>query len=555
MVGLLQSKEHSCAVEESWTRCHHHPHLDSERGTSIMRLLDSEVRPRRDQLREALGDVQTEVEALAEIAFKADHCLVLTDRDSIVVDVLARQAEEAALSHAGISLGSCWSEKLAGTNGVALALEHSKAFTARGADHYLRNLRTFACTGVPLHDAEGGTMGVLTLSSIDKEHTGDYVLAQHLLTHTANRIEARLFLRAHTEHHVIAPRPDAPEGALVTLDGGANIIAATRATASMVNATTKLIGRPFEEVFNAPAPLRRPPKRVASLNGGSGRLPHSVSSVVGSDANANKAATRALHLLALGQPVAIHGAAGSGKLKFAEGLFKALAVPFTRFNGSALAARGAGEHLVSRWIEQTERLLVNNPRSGVLLDRLECLSDEALRMLVAWLSQLDQGSCLRGKKRRTAIIATLELADLPETLLPIFASHDVRLPNLRDRSDRMTLIRAISNRLSGDWSQLPRDVLNALDAYDWPGNLRELEAVLSQLFGLADGAELTSDLLPERIRETQSYVSMEPPSLQSALAATNWNVSRAARQMGISRATINRRIKEQGLIRPVFKSD
>ena len=356
MVGLLQTKEHRSAIEESWTRCHHHPHLDSERGTSIMRLLDSEVQPRRDQLREAFGDVQSEVEALAEIAFKADHCLVLTDCDSIVVDVFARPPEEAALSQAGISLGSCWSEKLAGTNGVALAMDKGKAFTARGADHYLRNLRSYACTGVPLHDADGRIMGALTLSSIDKGHSGDYVLAQHLLIQTANRIEARLLLRAHAEHHVIAPRPDAPEGTLVALDGGATIIAATRATSATLTATRRLVGRPFEEVFDTPAPLRRPPKRVASLNGRSGRLPHSVSSVVGSDADANKAATRALHLLALGQPVAIHGSGGTGKLKVAQGLLKALDVPFVRLDGSALAARGAGELVISRWIEQTRRV-------------------------------------------------------------------------------------------------------------------------------------------------------------------------------------------------------
>ena len=119
----------------------------------------------------------------------------------------------------------------------------------------------------------------------------------------------------------------------------------------------------------------------------------------------------------------------------------------------------------------------------------------------------------------------------------------------------MTLIKSFSDRLSGGGLQLSQDVLSALDAYDWPGNLRELEAVLSQVFGLVNGAELGTDLLPERIRASQPLATAKPPSLQSALAATNWNVSRAARLMGISRATINRRIKERGLIRPELRSD
>lgn len=555
MVGLLQPTEHLGAIQASWDRCLRNPHLDPERGTSILRLMDSEIRPRQCQLMEAFADVRAEVDALAEIALKANHCLVVTDPDSIVMEIFSQPSVEAVLAKAGITLGSCWSEKLAGTNGVSIALAQDKAFTARGADHYLRNLRTFACTGVPLHSAEGRIMGTLTLSAVDRKHPGDYVLAQHLLTQTANRIEARLFSRAYAEHNILAPGLDAPQGALVALDEDARIIAGTRAAKDMVSQGISLTGRPFEEVFDRPVPVRRLPQRVVSLNFKTGRLPRAISRLIGSDRLAHAAAARAVHLLTLGQPVAILGAAGTGKREIAESLLGSSVKSVVRLEGTALAANPNAEVAVARWIERTEPLLGEDRRSGLLLDRVEVLQQDALIPLLAWLSYLDRSGHLRGKNSKAAIITTLEVSKLPTAFQPLFASQDVRIPALRERSDRIDLIDKLAQRLSSRKPTIPRNVLAALDAYDWPGNLRELEAVLTQMLTLAEGTELSVGLLPERIRESLADEPNARHSLQAALSATSWNVSRAARLLGISRATINRRIREAGLSRPEVRTD
>ncbi|WP_306120985.1 helix-turn-helix domain-containing protein [Roseitalea sp. MMSF_3504] len=506
-------------------------------------------------MRDALGDVRSEIDLLADVALKAGQCLVVTDPGSVVVEVRADPSAQSILERAGITLGSCWTEQVAGTNGVSLALAQGKAFTARGPDHYLRNLREFACTGVPLRAADGRVMGTLTLSCIDRDYAADYVLAQQLLNQASDGIQARLFLRAHSGRHVVAPSPEAPPGALVAIDDGATIVAATRAAEQMPGNGKTIIGRPFEEVFIKPLPAQRAPGRVASLGGVSGRLPHAVSQIAGQDLAANKAATRAVQILSLGQPLAIVGAAGTGKLQVAEGFLATRMKRVIRLCGSGLAAHGEAGRLIAKWIEQADEALNSGSGPSMLLDRIDCIPRKARHRLIAWLEALDRDGRLRGVHSETVIVATIQAEELPANLRPLFASHEICLPPLRDRSDKVELIQACWRRLASDGQELCADAVEPMLTYPWPGNFRELQAVLSQALTLAGTNSLERDMLPDHIRDAGAPRGPAAHSLTSALMAADWNVSRAARLMGVSRATINRRIREAGLSRPVVRDD
>ena len=103
------------------------------------------------------------------------------------------------------------------------------------------------------------------------------------------------------------------------------------------------------------------------------------------------------------------------------------------------------------------------------------------------------------------------------------------------------------------------EALNALMAYAWPGNVRELRNAIERMIVMAHGAKLTVHDLPGIIREqTQGAPSLgiKPNAsirdanrqmIIAALEAAGGNRTKAARQLGISRRTLHRKLREFGL--------
>lgn len=140
------------------------------------------------------------------------------------------------------------------------------------------------------------------------------------------------------------------------------------------------------------------------------------------------------------------------------------------------------------------------------------------------------------------------------------------LPALRQRSDLEWLVQQILHRRNkGDVPGLSPEAWQALQAYEWPGNLRELDNALVLALALAEGSCIEVQDLPEALRErrlatstgspTAAAVSAGESSWQQVLQACGDNVSAAARQLGISRSTLHRYIKRAGVARQESPSD
>ncbi|MEL7098753.1 MAG: hypothetical protein AAGM84_07990 [Pseudomonadota bacterium] len=107
------------ALQSSWERCAHAHKLNPEAETPILRLQKSEVAPRREALIEQVGGHQGIFRKLAEIAADIGQCLVITDKDGVFARHDVKGAED---EWNGITLGSVWDERVAGTNAVSMAL-------------------------------------------------------------------------------------------------------------------------------------------------------------------------------------------------------------------------------------------------------------------------------------------------------------------------------------------------------------------------------------------------------------------------------------------------
>ena len=97
--------------------------------------------------------------------------------------------------------------------------------------------------------------------------------------------------------------------------------------------------------------------------------------------------------------------------------------------------------------------------------------------------------------------------------------------------------------------------------YSWPGNIRELENVLERMVLMADTDTLEPQQVPPEIRGSQSSVPSsdlkgkvdeishlaEKQMIIDALNKTNQNRTKAAKLLGISRRTLQNKVKEFGL--------
>ena len=128
----------------------------------------------------------------------------------------------------------------------------------------------------------------------------------------------------------------------------------------------------------------------------------------------------------------------------------------------------------------------------------------------------------------------------------------VQLPPLRDRKEDVPLIAEhllrhteVTARQS---RHLASDALNALMAYDWPGNIRELSNVLERAVILAgDSEEIRAAHLSLRPSDSrpavQTFRQLENDEIAKALAITGGNKTEAARMLGITRQTLTTRLK------------
>ena len=138
----------------------------------------------------------------------------------------------------------------------------------------------------------------------------------------------------------------------------------------------------------------------------------------------------------------------------------------------------------------------------------------------------------------------------------------LNIPPLRDRKEDIPLL---IDHFLNKYSQETTKHVDALTAraeehliqYDWPGNVRELENAIERAVVLSKsrtlGAEDFSFLYPSRpggpAFEAKTLHEMEKIHIEKCLKTTDWNVTRAAKILGINRVTLHKKIKRFGLER------
>jgi DNA-binding NtrC family response regulator len=187
--------------------------------------------------------------------------------------------------------------------------------------------------------------------------------------------------------------------------------------------------------------------------------------------------------------------------------------------------------------------------------------------------------------------ALVARGDFREDLYWRLAVVPIQVPPLRERKDDIPLLTAhilarrggAAKTFAGGEARYPTSVtpgaLERLAAYAWPGNIRELENVLSRAAILCDGERIRADdldqlafpglttpalpvpgaaiALDRPLKEIldDTVHAVERSAIEQALAREGGSPARAARLLGISRASMYNKIKEYGLKHELVAED
>lgn len=141
---------------------------------------------------------------------------------------------------------------------------------------------------------------------------------------------------------------------------------------------------------------------------------------------------------------------------------------------------------------------------------------------------------------------------------------NLELPPLRERVDKEALIQSIWQRYreSDQVAGIRADTLTLLLSHPWPGNIRQLVSVLQIALAMADQEPISPEHLPDDFytdlqprvshhKDTTPSVGLtaveEEEDLEQLLQRCDGNLSQVARKLGVSRNTLYKRLREQGL--------
>jgi transcriptional regulator of acetoin/glycerol metabolism len=506
--------------------------------------------------------------------------VLLTDAHAWVLD---RRAGERSLNsyldRVLLAPGFSYAEKFIGTNGIGTALEERRASHVFGHEHFVERLQTLSCAGAPIRDPLSGK--VVGLIDVTCWRADASLLMTVLVQEAARDIETRLFEQScererallqeflaacrRTKRPILSVSDDLTitnVGAAHLLDHDDYAIVRERAV-ELAGSSRETLG----EVLLSGGQLARLRCRpVASHSGIAGTIVEIQ--VTGESAPRQAAVTpRTVTLPGLAgrspawarvcQEVDSHcrrrswlllvGEPGVGKVALAR------AVQRRSFPDVPLAVMDAADcpqEGFEAWLAGVREQL-QDATGTVLLRHLDHLSLAAAQALAGVLDQA------RGADARPWVVGTLAAATIVgkelDTLLQQFEAS-VTVPPLRHRiADVQDLVPLLVRRHARNTGvECSPEVLQVLLRRDWPGNVAGLEQVLRIALERQRGGQIRLEDLPEDVHATSRRVltpweSIERDAIALALVKTLGNRTEAAARLGISRATIYRKIHAYGI--------
>jgi len=138
---------------------------------------------------------------------------------------------------------------------------------------------------------------------------------------------------------------------------------------------------------------------------------------------------------------------------------------------------------------------------------------------------------------------------------------EIHLPSLRERVEDIPLlanhfVTEYSNKYRKNVKKLASSTIKKLQKYRWPGNIRELQHAIERAVIMSDDSSLTPEDFfflmhkPESLEEKEDTFNLdevEKNVIQKAIDRNGGNISKAAKELGLTRASLYRRLEKHAL--------
>ncbi|MET7764895.1 GAF domain-containing protein [Streptomyces sp. NPDC005393] len=546
------------------------------------------------------------LDRLSEALHGTPMCLILTDSKGRVRE---RRTGDRALHHhlddICLAPGFSYAEEYVGTNGIGTAAEDGRTAHVFGSEHFSERLQRVSCAAAPIRNpASGRVLGLIDLTSW--QHSASPLMLA-LVREAAADIEERLLdIGSERERAALraflTSRPSS-QRALVTLTDG--LLLADAAATEMLSPadhrrlrelagslserheqrlllndgrTAQVRGRQVDGEAPDKGPvaylieLRLVADREQSAPRGTGQVPR-LPGVAGSSPVFRGVVAQLIRHCEQGRWTLVDGEAGTGKLELVRAVHRHVS-PTTPFGVHDAANARDGS---ARWLQAVFRDL-SEDRGTVVLRHLDLLPapdlgrlDGVLRATAGrsgWVAALltrdrtagatspqwgegrpRPGTGTAADRRQGA--ETASAFTTPTGRLGV----EVTVPPLRHRTaDIPALVSCLLTRHGRNKAdgRCTDGALRALCRASWPGNVHQLEGSLRYADAhrsgpLIEETDLPPSLLSQAQRPLSPWESTERDMIVQALLDHGGDKRKAARALGISRATIYRKITGYGI--------
>ncbi|MBD8561589.1 sigma-54-dependent Fis family transcriptional regulator [Pseudomonas lactis] len=614
---LSQGPGSDPSIARSWLRCVEDYHLDPALTIAPTVLEHGRLLESRERLRQVLHIAGSEMNSLHQQLSGAGHAVLLTDARGVILNCVTAPSERKIFERAGLWLGADWSEACEGTNGIGTCLVERQSLTIHRDEHFRGRHTGLTCSASPVFDPHGELLAVLDVSSAREavsRQSQFHTMA--LVNLSAKMIESCYFLR-HFEHHWLlrfhlqAESVGLFSEGLLAFDGEGRICAVNQSALNLLGQLRGgLVGQPVEAFFdcsldqllgrasaNATAswPLRTREGRplFAALRGQPRAVPAAIIKPQASrplgiclgDPALQNELRKASRVFERDVPLLINGETGCGKEAFAKAVhqssqrgdkaFVALncaAIPENLIESELFGYRagsftGALKEGMRGKLQQADGGTLFLDEIGdmplALQTRLLRVLEDRLVVPIGGEPQAVNVRIISATHRN--LLERVADGSFREDLYYRLNGLEVALPPLRERTDKSQLLDFLLAQEAGtEQVMLDEPARQALLAFHWPGNLRQLRTVLRTVVALCEGGRVGLEDLPALIRQVRPQgergdapcasplESAERQALLNALAQQRWHMSHVAEQLGVSRNTLYRKLRKHGISREVM---
>ncbi len=599
------------SIARSWLRCLEDYHLDPSLAVAPTVLEHGRILESRARMQQVLQIAGSEMASLHQQLSGAGHAVLLTDARGVILNCVTAPTERKVFERAGLWLGADWSEACEGTNGIGTCLVERQALTIHQDEHFRGRHTGLTCSASPVFDPSGELLAVLDVSSARADASRQSQFhTMTLVNLSAKMIESCYFMRHFEDQwllrfHLQAESVGMFSEGLLAFDEQGCIAAVNQSALNLLGrGRGSLVGQPVDAFFDCALgellgratteastswPLRTRDGRslFASLKGRPRALAIAVpvakpmapmADICLGDERLQLDFRRALKVFERDVPLMVHGETGSGKEAFAKAVhqssqragkaFVALncaSLPESLIESELFGYRG-GSFTGAR--KEGMRGKLQQADGGTLL--LDEIGDMPLALQTRLLRVLEDRMVVPLGGEAVAVDVRIISAthrnllervrdgSFREDLYYRLNGLEIDLPALRDRTDKPALLDFILHQeAGGEPVQLDVQAREALLAFGWPGNVRQMRNVLRTLVALSEGGRVTVADLPGYLRDQapaaplpeQPLAEAERTALLGVLERQRWHMTHVAEELGVSRNTLYRKMRKHGLSR------